>query len=225
MSNGEKQDEIPVIEVPEPPSRMDYSHYNPLAHRDPEIMMREISDRNVISSFLDKHPKIVVISATGILGDVKYLCQTVNYALFHLWYEDLALHSTDIFSYGNSELPLNIASFLRSMSGNGFMLHESFARYAGEKMINACCFSFVDDANEGEPEERKEFPYSIIDGFEKSSFTRANITCSLHQAKEGELFRVDVIDLDGRIDAQPQHARLLFLPEGYTVSTPTLVHS
>lgn len=219
------EDEVKMIEVPEPKFRRHYSEYNPLEHRDPGEVMREIVDKNAISDFLQKYPKIVVISATGILGDVKYLCQTVNPALFHLWYEDLAIHSTDIHSYDSPERPLNVESFLRSMSGNGFMLHESFARYAGKKMINACCFSFVDDTNEGWQEEQEEFPYSIIDGFGKSSFTRVNITCSLHQVKEGELFRVDVIDLDGRVDAEPEHARLLFLPEGYTVSIPLLVHS
>jgi len=216
--------DIPIVEVPEPPFRI----HRPLERipaglLDPGEALHENRDKEIISRYLNGYPKIIVVSCIGMLGEVMRFCHSLNHALFHLWLEDLALHSTEIYSYYNRERLVNAGTLFKGISSNGFILKEAFARHAGPKIINACSFSF-----EYERDEDKEIgglPPQMIGAFETSSFTRLNITCSLHQSKEGELFRVDVVDLDGRVDASPADAQLLFAPEGYTLNIPLPVHS
>jgi len=215
--------DIPIVEVPEPRFRIHRSTESPPSLLDPGEVMHENRDKEVISGYLNRYPKIIVVSCIGMLGCVMRLCQSLNHALFHLWLEDLAIHSTEIFSYHHDLRPVNVGILFKSISSNGFILKESFARHAGSKIINACSFSF--EYERDEDRELTELPPQMIDAFEKNSFTRANITCSLHQSKEGELFRVDVVDLDGHVSAGSEDAHLLFAPEGYTLSIPLPVHS
>lgn len=207
------EEEIPLIEVPEPSVRFRYlEKCNPLILRHPEEVIHEKRDQDTISRFTSE-AGVIVVSFTGMLEYVGRFCQSTNHALFHLWDEALAIHSTEVFSYDNERIPINVAEFMRGIFDSGFALRESFARHAAKKMLNACCFSFQKDTEK----ETSGIEKDLFDIFRAHSFTRVNITRSLHEVKKSKLFKVDVIDLDGHVSAQEGDFNLDFLNQKYSL--------
>lgn len=232
MPSRKKLDEIPITEVGEP---LHYAHSVNVEVQTAlplDEYVKELENKkhvHTLWSSTHKDPHIVVISCCGILGDVMHFCQSLNHALFHPWTEDLAKYTTDVFSYYHNEYPIVIGGFLFDyLEKKCFTLRESFARYAGQRIINACCFSF-EQKHEGEingnGNGNQSTRQALKKAFMQSSFTCINITSSFHEIRQGELLRVDTIDLDGRVDTNSNCVELLFSPNGYTVGIPSHVHS